>query len=285
MFDHKIEYKHLPLLATTLQQFANKFDIGELIVENISQHTFNGWNPNNELIFICKIKEWDGIFFLSYKNSTINDLVSFYYGCNKRVSSPKNNYNNIDISVVKYFTNHFLKKLQNILEVNIEIEKIETDFNFCKIINEKVGIIDVKFDLNLGNNNGGRINLIIPNLTLDPVKEKYSQNYIGEKYNEDLVWIKHIEEQLLESTISIDAQFGEITLPLDVLDNLEIGNRIIYKDHSSSNSVCLFVNGVLVGKGRLINIDNFSKGIIIDWFIEHLKKEDWFKGPKEIKNG
>ncbi|MFG6084196.1 flagellar motor switch protein FliM [Paracoccus litorisediminis] len=94
----------------------------------------------------------------------------------------------------------------------------------------------------------GRISIVIPIATIEPIQPKLKKMFLGEKLGGDGTWRDHISSRITSSTVTVEAQLAEVSLPLqDILDwkpgsTFELG---IDADHE----VTIFCSGLPVLHG------------------------------------
>ncbi|MAE51474.1 MAG: flagellar motor switch protein FliM, partial [Micavibrio sp.] len=75
---------------------------------------------------------------------------------------------------------------------------------------------------------GGRVEILIPYATLEPIRELLLQMFMGEKFGRDSIWESHLTHELYKTDIKLQAILGELTLPLDELMNWKIGTQVLF---------------------------------------------------------
>ncbi len=74
---------------------------------------------------------------------------------------------------------------------------------------------------------GGRIELLLPYATLEPVRELLLQQFMGEKFGRDSIWETHLAEELWSTDVELDVVLDEQVMRLvDVVD-LKPGDQIV----------------------------------------------------------
>src|SRR3546814_5320873 len=69
---------------------------------------------------------------------------------------------------------------------------------------------------------GGRLELLLPYATLEPVRELLLQMFMGEKFGRDSIWESHLTAELWQTDIKIDAVLDEFEIKLgDVINRSE----------------------------------------------------------------
>jgi flagellar motor switch protein FliM len=73
---------------------------------------------------------------------------------------------------------------------------------------------------------GGRLELMLPYATLEPVRELLLQMFMGEKFGRDSIWENHLATELWFTEVEVDAVLDEIYLPLSDVMNWQVGTQI-----------------------------------------------------------
>ena len=74
---------------------------------------------------------------------------------------------------------------------------------------------------------GGRIELLLPYATLEPVREMLLQKFMGEKFGRDSIWEGHLATEIGQAQIAVDAVLYEASLPLRRMMSLEVGDTLM----------------------------------------------------------
>jgi flagellar motor switch protein FliM len=73
---------------------------------------------------------------------------------------------------------------------------------------------------------GGKLEILLPYATLEPVRELLLQQFMGEKFGRDSIWETHLAEELRHTDIGLDVVLDEQIIPLSTVLNLKVGDRI-----------------------------------------------------------
>ena len=73
---------------------------------------------------------------------------------------------------------------------------------------------------------GGRIELLLPYATLEPVRELLLQQFMGEKFGRDSIWEMHLAEELRSTTVELDVVLDEQVMRLADVMRLQVGDSI-----------------------------------------------------------
>jgi flagellar motor switch protein FliM len=74
---------------------------------------------------------------------------------------------------------------------------------------------------------GGRMELLLPYATLEPVRELLLQQFMGEKFGRDSIWETHLAEELWNTEVELDVVLDEQAMRLSDVMALEPGSRIV----------------------------------------------------------
>ena len=75
---------------------------------------------------------------------------------------------------------------------------------------------------------GGRLELLLPYATLEPVRELLLQMFMGEKFGRDSIWETHLAEELWMTEVDLEAVVDQQTMRLSEVFDLKIGSRIMF---------------------------------------------------------
>jgi flagellar motor switch protein FliM len=80
---------------------------------------------------------------------------------------------------------------------------------------------------------GGRLELLLPYATLEPVRELLLQMFMGEKFGRDSIWETHLSGELWQTEVSIDAVLDEFSMSLGQVLSWEPGSRLSWNTPNS----------------------------------------------------
>ena len=103
---------------------------------------------------------------------------------------------------------------------------METNPRFAAITQSGNACILARLRVDMGDR-GGRIEILIPYATLEPIRELLLQMFMGEKFGRDSIWETHLTHELYKTTVQLKAILGEKTLPLTDILNWRIGTKIM----------------------------------------------------------
>ncbi|MGF1612233.1 MAG: FliM/FliN family flagellar motor switch protein, partial [Kiloniellales bacterium] len=109
--------------------------------------------------------------------------------------------------------------------VSFRFERLETNPRFATIARPGNAAIVAKLRVDM-EDRGGRVELLLPYATLEPVRELLLQMFMGEKFGRDSIWEGHLTAELWQTEVEIKAVLDELELPLGDIMNWHVGSRL-----------------------------------------------------------
>ncbi len=97
---------------------------------------------------------------------------------------------------------------------------------------------------------GGRIEMLLPYATLEPVRELLLQMFMGEKFGRDSIWENHLATELWSTEVDIQAVLDEKKMSLDEVLNLGIGDTVMF-NASPDSPTTLRCGGISMVSGKM----------------------------------
>jgi flagellar motor switch protein FliM len=110
------------------------------------------------------------------------------------------------------------------LEVNPRFAAISRLSNACILSKLRVDMED----------RGGRIELLLPYATLEPVRELLLQQFMGEKFGRDSIWETHLAEELRHTRVALDVVLDQQVMPLSSILALKPGDMLVLNNKASA---------------------------------------------------
>lgn len=249
-----VSYERLPMLeivfdrlirlmATSLRNFTQ--DNVEVSLENIESMRFGEYMDSltlPTLLCVFKAEEWDNYGLMSLDSSLVYSVVDVLLGGRRGTAAMRiegRPYTTIELNIVKDMLQLVLSDLSTafdpITPVTFGYDRMETNPRFATITRLSNAVIVARLRVDM-EDRGGKIDLMIPYATLEPVRELLLQMFMGERFGRDAIWENHLMEQLWDTEVEINAvlreievKFGEIAawdkgsfLPLDMSPNEDI---------------------------------------------------------------
>jgi flagellar motor switch protein FliM len=114
---------------------------------------------------------------------------------------------------------------QPIAEAKLRLDRIETLPKFAAVVRESAGVIVITIHVQM-EGRSGRLQLVLPLVSLEPVRDALRQSYPGEKLGRDALWEQHLTQELLASGLRLSAVLDEPTIGLSDLMRWKVGSTL-----------------------------------------------------------
>jgi flagellar motor switch protein FliM len=240
-----VSYERLPMLevvfdrlvrmmSTSLRNFTS--DNVEVSLDNIASIRFGDYLnsiPLPAMLSVFKAEEWDNYGLITVDSSLIYSIVDVLLGGRRGTAAMRiegRPYTTIERSLVERMVHVALADLSAAFEplspVTFRFDRLETNPRFATISRPSNAAIVAKLRIDM-EDRGGRLELLIPYATLEPVRELLLQMFMGEKFGRDSIWETHLAEELWLTDVDLEAVLDEQTLRLKDVFDLRVGSRIM----------------------------------------------------------
>lgn len=110
--------------------------------------------------------------------------------------------------------------------VTFKLDRMETNPRFAAIARPANAAILVRLRIDM-EDRGGRIELVLPYATLEPIRELLLQMFMGEKFGRDSIWENHLATELWHTEIPIEAVLDEQAITLGEVMNFHVGQTVM----------------------------------------------------------
>ena len=110
--------------------------------------------------------------------------------------------------------------------VSLSLDRIETNPRFAAIARPPNAAIVVKLRIDM-EDRGGRLELLLPYATLEPIRKMLLQQFMGEKFGRDNIWEGHLASELWATRLELRAVLDEVSRPLRDVLNLKVGDTML----------------------------------------------------------
>ena len=133
--------------------------------------------------------------------------------------------------------------------VTFRFERLEINPRFATISRPSNAAIVARMRIDM-EDRGGRLEILLPYATLEPVRELLLQMFMGEKFGRDSIWEAHLAQELWFTEVEVTAVMDECSLPLEDVFNLQVGSRIMFSATADS-TVRLNCAGVAMSTAKM----------------------------------
>ena len=276
-----VSYERLPMLevvfdrlirmmSTSLRNFTS--DNVEVSLDNITSIRFGDYLnsiPLPAMLSVFRADEWDNYGLVTVDSSLIYSIVDVLLGGRRGTAAMRiegRPYTTIEINLVSRMIEVVLEDMSAAFEplspVNFVFERLETNPRFAAIARTANAAVLVKLRIDM-EDRGGRLELLLPYATLEPVRELLLQMFMGEKFGRDSIWEGHLATELWQTEVDLEAVLEHQTMMLREVMKLEVGTTIMLNSKPNT-PIELRCGGVPLLTGRMgrkgqniaIRIDN-----------------------------
>ncbi|NNG03048.1 MAG: flagellar motor switch protein FliM [Inquilinus sp.] len=248
-----VNYERLPMLevvfdrlvrlmSTSLRNFTS--DNVEVSLDQITSIRFGDYLnsiPLPAMLGVFKAEEWDNYGLLVVDSALIYSIVDVLLGGRRGTAAMRiegRPYTTIERNLVERMIKVVLTDLSAAFDplspVAFRFDRLETNPRFATIVRPGNAALLAKLRIDM-EDRGGRMELLVPYATLEPVREMLLQMFMGEKFGRDSIWESHLASELWQTDVAIGAVLDEITLSLrDVLD-WKVGSRLMLDTQPDGN--------------------------------------------------
>lgn len=272
-----VSYERLPMLevvfdrlvrmmSTSMRNFTS--DNVEVSLDNILSLRFGDYLnsiPLPAMLAVFKADEWDNYGLLTVDSSLIYSIVDVLLGGRRGTAAMRiegRPYTTIERNLVERMVHVVLSDLSAAFEplspVIFRFDRLETNPRFATISRPSNAAIVAKLRIDM-EDRGGRLELLLPYATLEPVRELLLQMFMGEKFGRDSIWETHLAEELWLTDVQMEAVLDEQVMNLRDVLKLKVGSSFMLNATPESmvelrcGDVAMF-NGRMGRKGNHIAI-------------------------------
>ncbi len=263
-----VSYERLPMLevvfdrlvrimSTSLRNFTS--DNVEVSLDSITSARFGDYLnsiPLPAMLTVFKAEEWDNFGLMTVDSALIYSIVDVLLGGRRGTAAMRiegRPYTTIERSLVERMLHVILADLSAAFDplspVTFRFERLETNPRFATIARPGNAAIVAKLRVDM-EDRGGRVELLLPYATLEPVRELLLQMFMGEKFGRDSIWESHLTAELWQTEVEIKAVLDELEMPLGDVMNWTEGTRIEFNSTPASK-IELCCGDVRMFKGHM----------------------------------
>ena len=263
-----VNYERLPMLevvfdrlvrmmSTSLRNFTS--DNVEVSLDQISSVRFGDYLnsiPLPAMLSVFKAEEWANYGLMVVDSALIYSIVDVLLGGRRGTAAMRiegRPYTTIERNLVERMVHVVLSDLSAAFDplspVVFRFDRLETNPRFATIARPANAAVLAKLRIDM-EDRGGRLELLIPYATLEPVRELLLQMFMGEKFGRDSIWETHLASELWMTEVQISAVLDEMTVQLYDVLNWKVGTRILL-NATPDDSIQLRCGDVAMFDGRM----------------------------------
>lgn len=285
-----VNYERLPMLevvfdrlvrmmSTSLRNFTS--DNVEVSLDQITSVRFGDYLnsiPLPAMLTVFKAEEWDNSGLMTVDSAMIYSIVDVLLGGRRGTAAMRiegRPYTTIERNLVERLVRVVLADMSGAFDplspVTFRFDRLETNPRFATIARPANAAVLAKLRVDM-EDRGGRIEILIPYATLEPIRELLLQMFMGEKFGRDTIWETHLGNELLMTNMKMQAVLDEVTLSLHEVMNWKPGSRIML-NVKMDDLVSLRAGEVTLLQGRMGSL-NHHIAIKVEDVTLHKPKEE-----------
>ena len=229
VFDRLVRY-----MTTSLRNFTS--DNVEVSLDSISSIRFGDYLnsiPLPAILAVVKAEQLENYGLLTVDSNLIYSIVDVLLGGRRGTAAMRiegRPYTTIERVLVQRMVEVVLGDAKLAFEpltpVTFTLDRLETHPRFAASARPANAAILVKLRIDM-EDRGGRIELLLPYATLEPIRKMLLQQFMGEKFGRDNIWEGHLATELWTTQMDVRAVLDEQQLPLQTILNLKVGDILM----------------------------------------------------------
>jgi flagellar motor switch protein FliM len=250
------------IMSTSLRNFTS--DNVEVGIDNIISLRFGDYLnsiPLPAMLAVFKAEEWDNQGLMVIDSAMIYSIVDVLLGGRRGSASLRiegRPYTTIERTLVERLIQVVLADLSTSFDplcpVTFRFERLEVNPRFATISRLSNAAILARLRIDM-EDRGGKVELLLPYATLEPVRELLLQQFMGEKFGRDSIWEVHLAEQLWTTDVELSVVLDEQTMRLTDIVALQPGQQLMLNTNSG-DPVQVRCGPVVLFSGRLGHKNN-----------------------------
>lgn len=244
-------------MSTTMRNFTG--ETSEITIENITSIRFEDYLnsiPLPAMISIFQAVEWENVGIMTIDSSLVYSLIDILLGGSKSSNNFRvegRPFTVIEQDIIKNFSRIVFDELSTaftpITTVSFRMDRLETNPRFATITRPQnpVAIISTRIEFD---SVGGKIDIVFPYTTLEPVKDQLMQMFAGESFGSEVSWESFLSDELKSTDIKLSAKLKPKKITLKELSELRVGKTLV-TENNVNDPVIISCNGISIFNGSL----------------------------------
>ncbi len=263
-----VSYERLPMLeivfdrlvrlmTTSLRNFTS--DNVEVSLDNISSIRFGDYLnsiPLPAILAVFRAEELDNYGLLTVDSNLIYSIVDVLLGGRRGTAALRiegRPYTTIERVLVQRMVEVVLNDARQAFEpltpVHFNLDRLETNPRFAAIARPANAAILIKLRIDM-EDRGGRIELLLPYATLEPIRKMLLQQFMGEKFGRDNIWEGHLATELWTTETEVRAVLDEQQAPLSTVLDFKVGDTLML-NATPDSEVSIRAGSIPLTTGRM----------------------------------
>jgi flagellar motor switch protein FliM len=263
-----VSYERLPMLeivfdrlvrlmSTSLRNFTS--DNVEVSLDNITSIRFGDYLnsiPLPAILSVFRAVEWDNFGLIVVDSAMIYSIVDVLLGGRRGTAAMRvegRPYTTIERNLVERLVTVVLADMGAAFEplspVSFNYDRLETNPRFATVARPANAAILIKLRVDM-EDRGGRLEIMLPYATLEPIRELLLQQFMGEKFGRDTIWETHLATELWSTEVAIEAVLDEQTMSLTKVMEFQVGDTLLLNS-TPDDQIELRCGGIPLMTGKM----------------------------------
>ena len=268
-----VSYERLPMLeiifdrlvrlmTTSLRNFTS--DNVEVSLDNISSVRFGDYLnsiPLPAILAVFRAEQLDNYGLMTVDSNLIYSIVDVLLGGRRGTAAMRvegRPYTTIERALVQRMVevvlNDAVQAFEPLTRVDFVLDRLETNPRFAAIARPANAAILVRLRIDM-EDRGGKMELLLPYGTLEPIRKMLLQQFMGEKFGRDTIWEGHLATELWNTDVEVMAVLDELPMKLRRIKELKVGDTLMFGAGPES-LIDLRCGAVPLAKGRMGRLGN-----------------------------
>jgi flagellar motor switch protein FliM len=263
-----VSYERLPMLevvsdrlvrltTSSLRNFTS--DNVEVSLASISSVRFGDYLnsiPLPAILAVFRAEQWDNYGLATVDSHLIYSMIDVLLGGARSPRTPKAEgrpYTTIETGLVSRLVELVLADAEQafgpLSPVNFRLERLETNPRFATISRPANAAILIQLRVEM-DDRGGKIELLLPYATIEPIRELLLQMFMGERFGRDPTWEGHLATEIHAAEVAVDAVLFDREMSLGKVMQLRVGQTLML-DAAPEDPVALRCGNVTLTEGTM----------------------------------
>src|SRR3978361_124849 len=238
-----VSYERLPMLEIVFDRLVRLMHSGfphftsdnaEVSLDSITSIRFGDYLnsiPLPAILAVFRAEELDNYGLFTVDSNLIYSIVDVLLGGRRGTAAMRiegRPYTTIERMLVERLIRVVLADLPRsfgpLCGISFRFERLEVNSRFATISRLSNAAVLAKLHIDM-EDRGGRMELLLPYATLEPVRELLFQQFMGEKFGRDSIWETHLAEELWSTEVDLDVVLDEQSMRLSDIIALKPGDQ------------------------------------------------------------
>lgn len=263
-----ISLERLPMLEVVCDRMMRSFatsmrnltsDAIDVSLEEVTSIRFGDYMNRIALpamIGVFNVPQWENYGIITVESGLIYSVVDALLGGrrgNGALRIEGRAFTSIETTLVSRMLTLALSDMaasfEPIAPIDIHLERIETSPRFAAIAGPTNICATASFRVDM-EGRGGKFSILLPYATMEPVREKLLQRFMGEKMGRDNIWETHMAAEIRKTEVTVDVVLGEEVLRLGDIQAFATGQTIAL-DKGPDDALEIHCGGIPLGQAQI----------------------------------